>query len=115
MLCHSVSSCLLPVLSRQRRLVARVKLATGCPDGVDRTSGSRPRLPIRMTLLTMRRFSSAFESGTLSHRTGGKISERTIGVRLVIQRVGAASVRVDGEVVGEIGRGLLVLAGIERG
>jgi D-tyrosyl-tRNA(Tyr) deacylase len=36
-------------------------------------------------------------------------------LRLVIQRVSAASVRVDGEVVGEIGRGLLVLAGIERG
>jgi D-tyrosyl-tRNA(Tyr) deacylase len=36
-------------------------------------------------------------------------------MRLVIQRVSAASVRVDGEVMGEIGRGLLVLAGIERG
>ena len=36
-------------------------------------------------------------------------------MRLVIQRVSSASVRVDGEVVGEIGRGLLVLAGIERG
>lgn len=36
-------------------------------------------------------------------------------MRLVIQRVSAASVRVDGATVGEIGRGLLVLAGIERG
>lgn len=36
-------------------------------------------------------------------------------MRLVIQRVSAASVRVEGETVGEIGRGLLVLAGIERG
>lgn len=36
-------------------------------------------------------------------------------MRLVIQRVSAAAVRVDGEVVGEIGRGLLVLAGVERG
>jgi D-tyrosyl-tRNA(Tyr) deacylase len=36
-------------------------------------------------------------------------------VRLVIQRVSAASVRVGGETVGEIGRGLLVLAGIARG
>jgi D-tyrosyl-tRNA(Tyr) deacylase len=34
---------------------------------------------------------------------------------LVIQRVSAAAVRVAGETVGEIGRGLLVLAGIERG
>ena len=36
-------------------------------------------------------------------------------MRLVIQRVSAASVRVEGETVGEIGRGLLVLAGVERG
>jgi D-tyrosyl-tRNA(Tyr) deacylase len=36
-------------------------------------------------------------------------------VRVVIQRVSSASVRVDGETVGEIGRGLLVLVGIERG
>jgi D-tyrosyl-tRNA(Tyr) deacylase len=36
-------------------------------------------------------------------------------VRLVLQRVSSASVTVAGEVVGEIGRGLLVLVGIERG
>ena len=36
-------------------------------------------------------------------------------MRLVMQRVSSASVRVDGETVGEIGRGLLVLVGIERG
>ena len=36
-------------------------------------------------------------------------------MRIVVQRVVRASVRVEGEVVGEIGRGLLVLAGIERG
>jgi len=36
-------------------------------------------------------------------------------VRLVIQRVSAAAVRVAGETVGEIGSGLLVLVGIERG
>lgn len=38
-----------------------------------------------------------------------------VHVRLVIQRVSSASVRVDGEIVGVIGRGLLVLVGIERG
>jgi len=38
-----------------------------------------------------------------------------VHVRLVIQRVSSASVRVDGETVGSIGRGLLVLAGVERG
>lgn len=36
-------------------------------------------------------------------------------MRLVIQRVASASVRVGGETVGEIGRGLLVLVGVERG
>lgn len=36
-------------------------------------------------------------------------------MRVVLQRVSSASVRVDGEVVGEIGRGFLVLVGIERG
>ena len=36
-------------------------------------------------------------------------------MRLVIQRVSSAAVRVQGETVGEIGRGLLVLAGVERG
>ena len=33
----------------------------------------------------------------------------------VVQRVNEARVRVDGRIVGEIGRGLLVLAAIERG
>ena len=36
-------------------------------------------------------------------------------MRLVIQRVSSAAVRVERETVGEIGRGLLVLAGVERG
>ena len=36
-------------------------------------------------------------------------------MRLVLQRVRRASVRVAGETVGAIGRGLLVLAGVERG
>lgn len=35
-------------------------------------------------------------------------------MRLVIQRVSSAAVRVGGETVGAIGRGLLVLVGIER-
>ncbi|HEV7783688.1 MAG TPA: D-aminoacyl-tRNA deacylase, partial [Thermoanaerobaculia bacterium] len=35
-------------------------------------------------------------------------------MRLVLQRVSSASVKVSGETVGEIGRGLLVLVGIER-
>lgn len=35
-------------------------------------------------------------------------------MKLVIQRVSRASVRVDGEIVGAIGSGLLVLAGLEH-
>jgi len=36
-------------------------------------------------------------------------------MRAVVMRVSAASVRVDGETVGEIGRGLLVLLGVREG
>ena len=36
-------------------------------------------------------------------------------MRLILQRVLSASVTVDGEVVGRIGRGILVLAGVLRG
>ena len=36
-------------------------------------------------------------------------------MRLIVQRVSRAAVRVAGETVGEIGRGLLILAGVERG
>jgi D-tyrosyl-tRNA(Tyr) deacylase len=36
-------------------------------------------------------------------------------MRLVIQRVSSAAVRVAGETVGAIGRGMLVLVGVERG
>ena len=35
-------------------------------------------------------------------------------MRLILQRVRRAEVRVDGAVVGSIGRGMLVLAGVER-
>ena len=36
-------------------------------------------------------------------------------MRAVVQRVTSARVRVDGRLVGEIGRGLLVFAGVEKG
>ena len=36
-------------------------------------------------------------------------------MRLILQRVSRAAVRVDGGVVAQIGRGILVLAGVEKG
>jgi D-tyrosyl-tRNA(Tyr) deacylase len=40
---------------------------------------------------------------------------RTRNLRLILQRVASAAVRVEGETVGRIDRGLLLLAGIEAG
>src|SRR5882724_4812256 len=53
MLCHSVRSCHSPALSLKRSLVAMLNFATGTPLGVYLTSGSLPRFPTRMTLLTL--------------------------------------------------------------
>ncbi len=36
-------------------------------------------------------------------------------MRIVIQRVSEASVAIDGEVVGSVGRGLMILVGVEEG
>src|SRR5262249_1544960 len=52
--CHSVRSRRSPeVRSRQLSEVARFRLAMRVPSLVERISGSRPRLPTRMTLLTL--------------------------------------------------------------
>src|SRR5512147_1845033 len=50
--CHSVFSWRWPSCPVHWRDVASRKLATRWPPGVDRTSGSDPRLPTRMTLFT---------------------------------------------------------------
>jgi 16S rRNA (guanine966-N2)-methyltransferase len=52
-----VCSCLLPSLSFQTSFVASVKLATGEPLGVYRSSGSLPKLPSKITLFTLPMFS----------------------------------------------------------
>src|SRR5689334_16131476 len=52
--CHSVFSCFWPLWSFHVRLVAREKVATRLPPVVERTSGSFPRLPIRVTLFKLR-------------------------------------------------------------
>src|SRR3981189_1405228 len=52
-LCHSVLSCHCPSLPLNLELVATVIFATGVPCGVNFTSGSLPRFPIRMTLFTL--------------------------------------------------------------
>src|SRR5690349_667702 len=52
--CHSVFSCRCPLWSFQVRLVAREKVATRLPPVVERTSGSFPRFPIRVTLFKLR-------------------------------------------------------------
>src|SRR5450631_426516 len=55
MLCHSVRSCCAPeALSFQDSLVAIRMFVTVMPLGMERVSGSAPRLPTRMTLFTPR-------------------------------------------------------------
>src|SRR6476619_7246624 len=52
--CHSVFSCFAPAASFHVRLVASEKVATRLPPVVERTSGSFPRFPIRVTLFKLR-------------------------------------------------------------
>src|SRR5262245_52305009 len=52
MLCHSVRSCRCPFVSVHCSEVATGKRATARPLGVNRSSGSLPRLPISMALLS---------------------------------------------------------------
>src|SRR3974390_218215 len=73
MLCHSVRSCQLPSLSLARSVVASEKVAMVMPLGVDFTSGSLPRLPIRVTLLTPRAIRTA---PVLNHEIEWNAGER---------------------------------------
>src|SRR4051812_40837389 len=65
--CHSVFSCLAPDWSFHVRLVASENVATRLPPVVERTSGSFPRLPIRVTLFKLRLTNSSWrEMGCLA-------------------------------------------------
>src|SRR6185437_5444518 len=63
MLCHSVRSCWAPeALSFQDSLVAIRMFVTVIPLGMERVSGSAPRLPTKMTLFTPRAMTHPFEN-----------------------------------------------------
>src|SRR6476469_2529794 len=63
--CHSVFSCCEPAASFHDRLVASEKVATRLPPVVDRTSGSFPRFPIRVTLFKLRLTDSSWRESSL--------------------------------------------------
>src|SRR5215218_2887844 len=67
--CHSVFSCLDPDASFHDRLVASEKVATRLPPVVDRTSGSFPRFPIRMTLFKLRLTNSSWRESSWPRRS----------------------------------------------
>src|SRR5438309_158457 len=73
--CHSVFSCFEPAASFHERLVARENVATRFPPDVERTSGSLPRFPIKMTLFKLRLTYSSW-------REGSSISPRTVSSNL---------------------------------
>src|SRR5678816_3468428 len=66
--CHSVFSCMLPSWPFHCRLVAIDSVATRPPFWVLRTSGSAPRLPIRMTLFKLRLTAPSTSLGVWSRR-----------------------------------------------
>src|SRR5438067_7341729 len=67
--CHSVFSCFAPDASFHDRLVASENVATRLPPVVDRTSGSFPRLPIRVTLFKLRLTSSSWRENGWTRRS----------------------------------------------
>src|SRR5471032_1693329 len=82
--CHSVFSCFAPAASFHARLVASENVATRLPPVVERTSGSAPRFPIRVTLFRLRLI---WISWQLASDLAGQSIER---LRPARQRTGAA-------------------------
>src|SRR5262249_3087732 len=62
-----------------------------------------------------RRMSPRRSQETEAASTTSRIDKNRQKLRAVVQRVGEARVRVAGDVIGEIGRGLVVLLGVARG
>src|SRR3982074_343430 len=72
MLCHSVRSCCAPeTLSFHDSLVAILMFVTVIPLGMERVSGSAPRLPTKMTLFTPRAMSYPWKQFDGKHCTRG--------------------------------------------
>src|SRR3982751_3756262 len=67
--CHSVFSCFAPPASFHVRLVASENVATRLPPVVERTSGSFPRFPIKVTLLRLRLTNSSWRENGLTRRS----------------------------------------------
>src|ERR1700719_134854 len=84
--CHSVFSLRSPVvLSFHDSDVASLKFATGRPSWVRRISGSAPRLPIRITLLTLPAMTcsvrSRYHQCSVSNLVPDPPAARAIGAR----------------------------------
>src|SRR3954462_9856491 len=67
--CHSVFSCFVPLPSFHDRLVASEKVATRLPPVVERTSGSFPRFPIKVTLFKLRLTDSSWRENGWTRRS----------------------------------------------
>src|SRR3954467_9488978 len=86
--CHSVFSLRSPlVLSRQVSEVAMLRFAIGRPSWVRRISGSLPRFPTRMTLLTLPAIvalhsnTAEFQKAELAPRASRRPVEETLYAR----------------------------------
>src|SRR3954469_24290336 len=83
--CHSVFSCFAPPASFHERLVASEKVATRLPPVVDRTSGSFPRFPIRVTLFKLRLTDSSWRERVHILAAHGMIQSMMVHNQFVAQ------------------------------
>src|ERR1700752_1673619 len=76
MRCHSVRFWRSPERSLNVSSVANVKLATACPPDVNRVSGSRPRRPTRIALLTDMRVPPVLKREVIASIAGFSLTRR---------------------------------------